>query len=74
MREEVQRVIQEIRPNLQAHGGDVELVDVHEDGKVSVRLQGACAGCPHARATLQQGVEARLKEAVPAVTEVVAVE
>ena len=74
MREKVDEVIQQIRPMLQADGGDIELVDVDEaTGVVSVKLQGACQGCPGAQMTLKMGVEARLKEIIPAVTEVVAV-
>ena len=68
-------VIDEIRPLLQADGGDIELVDADEDtGKVSVRLQGACRGCPSAEQTLKLGVERHLKEKVPQVTEVVPVD
>ena len=74
MREKVDQVIQQIRPMLQADGGDIELVNVDEaTGVVSVRLQGACQGCPGAQMTLKMGVEARLKEIIPEVTEVVAV-
>ncbi len=65
--------IQKIRPMLQADGGDIELLGVDEaTGKVSVRLQGACRGCPSAVMTLKMGVERFLKEKVPGVTEVVA--
>lgn len=71
----VSEVIQQLRPLLQADGGDIELVDADETtGKVSVRLQGACKGCPSAAQTLQLGVERHLKEKVPQVSEVVAVE
>ncbi len=72
MKERVQQVIDEIRPYLQADGGDIELVAV-EDGTVKVRLQGACAGCPGAQMTLRMGVERKLKEVIPEVKEVVAV-
>ena len=72
MKEKVAAVINEIRPYLQADGGDIELVSV-EDGVVKVRLQGACSCCPGARMTLQMGVERKLKEAVPEVKKVVAV-
>lgn len=75
LKEQVAPIIETIRPMLQADGGDIELVDVAEDtGVVSVRLQGACKGCPGAQMTLKMGVERHLKEKVPAVTEVVAVE
>ena len=60
-----------IRPSLQADGGDVRLVDVNEDGVVSVELQGACKGCPMSQMTLANGVERILKERVPGVTKVV---
>jgi len=71
----VREVIETIRPLLQADGGDIELVSVDaETGKVSVRLQGACKGCPGAAMTLKMGVERHLKEKVPQVTEVVAVQ
>jgi Fe-S cluster biogenesis protein NfuA len=69
---DIEKVLGDIRPMLQADGGDVELVSV-EDGTVKVRLKGACGGCPMSRMTLKQGIERRLKEKVPAVKEVVAV-
>jgi Fe-S cluster biogenesis protein NfuA len=72
MREKVEAALKQIRPALQADGGDVELVDVN-DGIVKLRLQGACAGCPMATMTLQHGIERVLKEQVPEVKEVVAV-
>lgn len=67
MRDRVEAVIDQIRPSLQADGGDIELVDVTEDGTVKVRLQGACRGCPGAAMTLKAGVERVLKEKVPEV-------
>lgn len=70
MREQIETALGEIRKALQADGGDVELVDVTDDGVVSVKLKGACAGCPMAQVTLQRGVEARLKEVVPGVQRV----
>ena len=73
MKEQVQGVIDEIRPLLQADGGDIELIEVGEDGVVKVRLQGACKGCPGAAMTLKMGVERHMKERVPEVTEVLAV-
>ena len=72
MKEQVQEVLNIIRPSLQADGGDVELVDV-KDGVVSVRLKGACAGCPMSTMTLKNGIERFLKEKIPAVKEVVGV-
>lgn len=66
----VQAVLDKIRPALQADGGDVELVDVTEDGVVKVALQGACRGCPMSQLTLANGVERVLKENLPEVTRV----
>jgi Fe-S cluster biogenesis protein NfuA len=73
MKEQVEAIIGEIRPYLQADGGDIELVEVTDDGVVKVRLKGACAGCPGAQMTLKMGVERKLKEVIPEVKEVVAV-
>ena len=72
MREKVEEILAQIRPHLEADGGNVELVDVN-DGTVSVRLTGACAGCPMSTMTLKGGIERILKEYVPEVKEVVAV-
>ena len=72
MREKVEAVLSQVRPVLQADGGDVELVDVN-DGLVKLKLTGACAGCPMSTMTLRQGIERVLKEQVPEVKEVVAV-
>ena len=72
-RDEVDATIQEIRPHLQADGGDIALVDVTDEGVVRVRLLGACAGCPGAMMTLKMGVERILKEKVPGVASVEAV-
>ena len=63
-----------IRPALRGHGGDVELVGTDDDKNVSVRLQGACSGCPGAVMTMKAGIERILKERVPEVREVIAVE
>ena len=66
-------MIDQIRPLLQADGGDIEFLSMDDStGVVSVRLKGACAGCPGAAMTLKMGVERHLKEKVPQVTEVVA--
>ncbi|HHF56289.1 MAG TPA: NifU family protein [Thermoplasmatales archaeon] len=74
MREKVEKVLEEIRPALQADGGDVELVDVDEEhGVVKLRLTGACAGCPFSTMTLQMGIERVLKQKVPEVKRVEAV-
>ena len=70
MKARVQKVIEQIRPNLQADGGDIELIDVTEDGTVKVRLQGACHGCPCAAMTLKMGVERLLKKSIPEIKSV----
>jgi Fe-S cluster biogenesis protein NfuA len=72
MREKIEEVLNQIRPNLVRDGGNVELVDA-TDGIVKVRLTGACGGCPMASMTLKHGVERVIKEMVPEVKEVVAV-
>ena len=72
MRDQVQEVLDIIRPSLQADGGDVELVDV-KDGIVSVKLKGACGGCPMATMTLKNGIERFLKEKLSGVKEVVSI-
>ncbi|MBM7556450.1 NifU family protein [Halanaerobacter jeridensis] len=73
MEEEVKEVLKEVKPSLQADGGDVELVEVTEEGIVKVELQGACAGCPMSQLTLKNGIEKKLKEEIPEVKEVQAV-
>ena len=67
IKEKVEPVIEKIRPMLQADGGDIELVDVEDDGTVKVRLVGACAGCAMSQYTLKLGVERLLMKEVPAV-------
>lgn len=68
LRDRVVETLELIRPNLQADGGDVEFVDIDDQGVVRVRLQGACHGCPMAAMTLQMGIERVLKSKVPEVT------
>lgn len=70
MIERVRAVIEEIRPNLQADGGDIDLVDVTPEGVVKVKLRGACSGCPGAAMTLKMGVESILKRKIPGITAV----
>lgn len=65
LRKRVDEVMELIRPNLQADGGDVEVLGVTEEGVVQVRLQGACHGCPMAAMTLQMGIERILKKEIP---------
>jgi Fe-S cluster biogenesis protein NfuA len=67
MREKVEKILAEIRPNLQMDGGDVELVEVSNDGIVKVKLTGACGGCPMSMLTLKMAIEKRLKDAIPEV-------
>lgn len=75
MRVDVENVLQVLRQGLAMHGGNVELVDVDpESGKVSLRLKGACVGCPMSELTLHSGIEETLKEMVPEVTEVINVD
>ena len=72
MRDKVEAALAQIRPALQADGGDVELVDVTDD-VVKLRLTGACSGCPMSTMTLKMGIEKVLKQQIPEVKEVVAV-
>ena len=69
MKEEVEKAIGEIRPQLQADGGNIELIDV-KDGVITVKLLGACAGCPMSQMTLKMGVEQYLKTKIPEVKRV----
>lgn len=73
MKEKVQEVIEEIRPHLQADGGDIELVDITEANEVQVRLQGRCRGCPMSQLTMAMVIERAIKERIPEVTGVVPV-
>ncbi|HSW36476.1 MAG TPA: NifU family protein [Candidatus Limnocylindrales bacterium] len=73
MKEQIEKALDKIRPALQRDGGNVELVEVSDDGIVSVRLTGACGGCPMATVTLKQGIEKTLMQEIPAVKAVVSV-
>jgi Fe-S cluster biogenesis protein NfuA len=73
MLEEVKNTLEEIRPVLQADGGDLEFVELTDDGVVKLRLTGACGHCPMSIMTLKMGIEKRLKERVPGVKEVIGV-
>ena len=70
LKEKVEAVLAKVRPSLQADGGDVELIKI-EDGVVTVSLRGACGSCPFSLLTLKQGIEARMKEEIPEIKEVV---
>lgn len=67
LKEKIESALQKVRPSLQADGGDVQLVDVREDGTVKVKLVGACGGCPMSQMTLKMGIEKILKQNVPEV-------
>ncbi|PLX69616.1 MAG: hypothetical protein C0603_01420 [Denitrovibrio sp.] len=73
LKERVEEVLDQVRPTLQADGGDIDLLDVTDDGIVKVQLTGACGSCPFSTMTLKHGVEARLKDMIPEVKEVVAI-
>ena len=73
LREKVEAALAKVRPHLKADGGDVELVDVSDDGVVKVRLKGACGSCPMAAMTFQQGVARIVKQEVPEVKDIQAV-
>ncbi len=72
--EKVKDTIETVRAALQSHGGDVEFIGIDEDNTVRVKLQGACQGCPGAAMTMKLGIERILKEKLPEVKEVVAVD
>ena len=73
IKEKVEEALKDIRPSLQADGGNVELIEVTDEGIVKVRLVGACSGCMMSQVTLKSGIEHYLKQQVPEVKEVVAV-
>jgi Fe-S cluster biogenesis protein NfuA len=70
VKQQVEQALEKIRPFLQRDGGDIQLIDVTEDGIVKVQLTGACHGCPMSQMTLKQGVERALMKEVPGVKEV----
>lgn len=73
LKQQVEDIISQVRPMLQADGGDVQLIEVTEDGIVKVKLMGACGSCQFSLMTLKHGIEAKLKELIPSIKEVVAV-
>ena len=73
MREKIEQALEKIRPMLTADGGNVELVEVSDDGIVKLKLTGACGACPMSQVTLKMGIEKILKEEVPQIKEVVAI-
>ena len=74
MREQVQSIVDRLRPVIQADGGDLELLEVSDDGVVTLRVKGSCTGCGSAAATLRNGIERWIRDKVPGVREVVASE
>ena len=70
LKEKIEDALNKVRPSLQADGGDVEFVDVDEEGVVKVKLTGACGGCPMSQMTLKNGIERILKQEVPDVVSV----
>ena len=70
MREQVEHVIQQLRPMVQSDGGDLELLDVTDAGVVTIRLHGACSGCSSSTTTLRNGIERYLRYKLPQVTQV----
>ena len=73
LKEKVEDALSKVRPSLQADGGDVQLIDVDEEGVVKVKLQGACKGCPMSEMTLKMGIEKTIKQNVPEIAKVVTV-
>ncbi|HQP91907.1 MAG TPA: NifU family protein [Candidatus Omnitrophota bacterium] len=73
LKEKVEDALKEVRPMLEADGGSIELVDVTDDGKVKLRLTGACSSCPMSSMTLKMGVERVIKKRIPEIKEVVSV-
>ncbi len=71
LKEKVEEALTHVRPMLQRDGGDVELIDVLDNGVVKVKLTGACSGCPMSQMTLKEGIARVLKERVPEITQIV---
>ncbi len=74
MKEKIEKALNQVRPTLQRDGGDVELVEITTDNIVKVRLTGACQGCPMSKITLKEGIEKFIKNEIPEVAAVEAVE
>lgn len=73
MKERVEKALTKVRPMLLADGGDVQLIEVSDDGIVKLKLTGACSGCPMSSMTLKMGIEQLLKKEIPEIKEVIAV-
>ncbi|MBI2483460.1 NifU family protein [Candidatus Uhrbacteria bacterium] len=70
IRAQVEAILEEVRPNLRAHEGDARLADVDDQGNVTLKIEGACRGCPMSALTFGLGVEKMIRERVPEVNEV----
>ena len=70
LREKIEDALEKVRPALQADGGDVQFIDVDDEGVVTVKLTGACGGCPMSQMTLKMGIEKALKQSIPEVNRV----
>jgi Fe-S cluster biogenesis protein NfuA len=68
--QQVEEIINQIRPQLQADGGDIRFVELTPDNVVKVELQGACGSCPHSKITLKHGIEALVKKHIPEIQSV----
>jgi len=73
LKQKVEDALNEVRPTLQADGGNVDLISISDEGKVTVKLTGACGGCPMSQMTLKMGIEKVIKQRVPEIKEVVSV-
>jgi Fe-S cluster biogenesis protein NfuA len=71
IRDRVAKALDRVRPYLQSDGGDIDLIDVTEDGTVKVKLKGACHGCPYSLQTLKAGVEQAIMKEVPEIKRVI---
>jgi Fe-S cluster biogenesis protein NfuA len=73
MREKVEKALEKVRPMLQADGGDVTLIEVTDDGIVTLKLTGTCGCCPMSQVTLKNGIEKILKQDIPEIKQVIAI-
>ncbi|MFA4989532.1 MAG: NifU family protein [Candidatus Omnitrophota bacterium] len=73
MKERIEKALEKVRPMLQADGGNVELIEVTDDGVVKLKLKGSCGSCPMSSMTLKMGIERIIRQEVPEVKEVVAI-
>lgn len=73
LQEKVLKVIEQLRPYLQADGGDIQLVNITDENVVNVELLGACGSCPYSQMTLKNGVEEAMRKAIPEIKSVEAI-